>query len=64
MLPLDKEIIILDGGFSSQISRHVEIPVDGHVLWTSRFILSNKEAVVSTYFDFLKGIFKKVFLRI
>lgn len=65
---MDKNVIVLDGGFSSQLSRHVKIPIDGHVLWTSRFTLTDKDAVINTHLDFLKGKrtipFKRILLPI
>ncbi|XP_065163461.1 homocysteine S-methyltransferase-like isoform X2 [Atheta coriaria] len=47
------EIILLDGGFASQLSCHVNDPIDGHALWSSRFLATDPEAVVQTHLDFL-----------
>lgn len=55
MVSTEKGIVVLDGGFSSQLSTHIDIPIDGDVLWTSRFTLTHKEAVINTYLDFLRG---------
>lgn len=49
------EIILLDGGFASQLSCHVNDPIDGHALWSSRFLATDPEAVVQTHLDFLTG---------
>ena len=46
---------ILDGGFSSQLTRHVGDKVDGDPLWTARFLATNPEAIVKTHLDFLRG---------
>lgn len=50
-----KEIVLLDGGFASQLSCHVESPIDGDVLWSARFLYTNPEAVVQTHLDFLRA---------
>lgn len=50
-------ILILDGGFSSQLATHVTELIDGDVLWSSRFLATNPEAVIETHLDFLRGIF-------
>lgn len=49
------KIVILDGGFASQLSCHVQQPIDGDVLWSSRFLSTHPEAVIDTHLDFLRG---------
>ncbi|VEN36751.1 unnamed protein product, partial [Callosobruchus maculatus] len=49
-----RKITVLDGGFATQLSCHVNDPIDGDVLWSSRFIKTNPEAVVKAHLDFLR----------
>lgn len=51
-----KEITVLDGGFASQLSCHVDKPIDGDVLWSARFLATDPEAVIETHLDFLRGM--------
>lgn len=46
---------ILDGGFGAQLSTHVNEKVDGDPLWTSKFLVTNPNAVYATHLDFLKA---------
>ncbi|XP_070153417.1 homocysteine S-methyltransferase YbgG-like [Polyergus mexicanus] len=46
---------VLDGGFSGQLSRHVEAKIDGDPLWTSRFLATDPDAVYATHLDFLRA---------
>ncbi|XP_074108250.1 betaine-homocysteine S-methyltransferase-like [Cotesia typhae] len=48
-------VVILDGGFSTQLSVHVGEKVDGHPLWTARFLATNPTAVYQTHLDFLRS---------
>lgn len=48
-------IVVLDGGFSSQLSCHVGHVVDGDPLWSARFLHTHPEDVVNTHLDFLRG---------
>ncbi|KAJ8952297.1 hypothetical protein NQ318_007465 [Aromia moschata] len=50
-----KDIIVLDGGFATQLSCHVQQPIDGDVLWSARFLATDKEAVIDTHLDFLRA---------
>lgn len=51
----ESSIVILDGGFSSQLSCHVGHVVDGDPLWSARFIATHPEDVVNTHLDFLRA---------
>lgn len=51
------DIMILDGGFSGQLGKHVHRQIDGDALWTARYLVTNPEAVIQTHLDFLKGTF-------
>lgn len=48
-------IIVLDGGFATQLSCHVNQPIDGDVLWSARFLGTDPQAVIETHLDFLRG---------
>jgi len=48
-------ITVLDGGFATQLGCHVSQQIDGDVLWSSRFLHTNPEAVIRTHMDFLNG---------
>lgn len=48
-------IVVLDGGFATQLSCHVQQPIDGDVLWSARFLATDQEAVIDTHLDFLRG---------
>ncbi|XP_011297670.1 homocysteine S-methyltransferase 2 [Fopius arisanus] len=48
-------ISIVDGGFSTQLSRHVGDKIDGDPLWTARFLATHPEAVLATHLDFLRA---------
>ncbi|XP_057659895.1 uncharacterized protein LOC130896116 isoform X1 [Diorhabda carinulata] len=50
-----KDIVVLDGGFATQLSCHVQQPIDGDVLWSSRFLATDPEAVIDTHLDFLRA---------
>lgn len=49
------KVYVLDGGFSSQISRHVGATVDGHPLWSARFLQTNPDDVAKAHVDFLRA---------
>ncbi|CAG9769058.1 unnamed protein product [Ceutorhynchus assimilis] len=50
-----QNIVVLDGGFATQLSCHVSTPIDGDVLWSARFLASDPEAVIDTHIDFLRA---------
>lgn len=49
------KIIVIDGGFSTQLSVHVGDSVDGDPLWSARFNATHPNAVIQTHLDFLKA---------
>lgn len=57
---LTNDIVILDGGFSTQLSCHVNQPVDGDPLWSARFLATHPNEVIDTHLDFLRGSIKKI----
>lgn len=50
-----ENVVVIDGGFSTQLTTHVGQTVDGDPLWSSRFNASNPQAVIETHLDFLKA---------
>lgn len=48
-------ILVKCGGFSSQLSTHVDEPIDGHPLWSARYDVINPDAVVQTHLDYLNN---------
>ncbi|XP_072936970.1 homocysteine S-methyltransferase-like [Epargyreus clarus] len=48
-------IVVLDGGFSSQLSCHVGHVIDGDPLWSARFLHTHPNEVVITHLDFLRA---------
>lgn len=48
-------IVLLDGGFATQLSCHVQDPIDGDILWSARFLETHPEAVIEAHLDFLRG---------
>lgn len=55
-----RNILVLDGGCSTQISNYVSERVDGNPLWCSAFLHTDPEAVKKTHLDYLRGnVYKK-----
>lgn len=52
---MSREVKVLDGGFSTQLSTHVGDVIDGDPLWTARFLITDPESIVATHLDFLKA---------
>ncbi|KOB76038.1 5-methyltetrahydrofolate, partial [Operophtera brumata] len=48
-------IVVLDGGFSTQLSCHVGHVIDGDPLWSARFLHTHPDEIVNTHLDFLRG---------
>lgn len=46
-------VVIIDGGFSTQLARYVGSNIDGDPLWSARFNAVNPEAVIQSHLDFL-----------
>lgn len=51
----DSQVIVLDGGFSSQLSTHVGPRMDGDPLWTASFLHTSPEEILATHLDFLRA---------
>uniref|UniRef100_A0A182Q3K3 Protein kinase domain-containing protein n=1 Tax=Anopheles farauti TaxID=69004 RepID=A0A182Q3K3_9DIPT len=50
-----RKVIVIDGGFSTQLAEHVGVQPDKDPLWTSRFNATNPGAVLETHLDYLKA---------
>ncbi|XP_069691635.1 homocysteine S-methyltransferase-like [Periplaneta americana] len=55
MSEIERQILVLDGGFSTQLNCNVEDKVDGTPLWTASFLATNPDAVIKTHLDFLRA---------
>lgn len=55
MCALESQIHVLDGGFSTQLCKHVSDPIDGTPLWSASFLHTNPNAVINTHLDFLQA---------
>ncbi|XP_066593479.1 homocysteine S-methyltransferase-like [Prorops nasuta] len=49
------EVKVLDGGFSTQLSKYVGEKIDGDPLWTARFLVTDPGSVFATHLDFLRA---------
>lgn len=49
------KVLVLDGGFSTQLSCNVNCNADGDPLWSARFLQTHPEGVVNTHLDFLRA---------
>lgn len=47
--------LIIDGGFSSQLVKHVG-ELEKNPLWCSKYLWSNPQAVINTHYDYAAGI--------
>jgi homocysteine S-methyltransferase len=50
-----KRVTVIDGGFSTQLAKHVGSNIDGDPLWSARFNAVNPEAVIQSHLDFLEA---------
>ncbi|XP_013162928.1 PREDICTED: homocysteine S-methyltransferase YbgG-like [Papilio xuthus] len=51
----ENKALVLDGGFSSQISCHFGKYADGDPLWSARFLKTDPEDVYHTHLDYLRA---------
>ncbi|GAB0095498.1 uncharacterized protein DMENIID0001_108900 [Sergentomyia squamirostris] len=49
------QVMVIDGGFATQLTVHVGTSVDGDPLWSARFNSTNPSAIVKTHLDFLQA---------
>lgn len=50
-----QHVVVIDGGFSTQLARYVGSNIDGDPLWSARFNAVNPEAVIQSHLDFLES---------
>lgn len=50
-----EQCMVIDGGFASQLTKHVTAPVDGDPLWSARFNATSPTAITKTHLDFLNA---------
>ncbi|XP_055616457.1 BMP-2-inducible protein kinase [Toxorhynchites rutilus septentrionalis] len=50
-----KKVIVIDGGFSTQLEIHVGQTSDKDPLWSSRYNVTNPNAVIETHMSFLRA---------
>lgn len=57
---------VLDGGFSSQLSRHLNMEAEStsHPLWCARFLFTDPGSVVDTHRDYIRGLLLWIFQMI
>lgn len=48
-------VFVLDGGFSTQLAKHVGTTADGDPLWSARFLQTHPNDVLKTHLDFLSA---------
>lgn len=48
-------VMLLDGGFSTQLAKYVGDCIDGDPLWSAKFLDTNKEACIQAHRDFIRG---------
>uniref|UniRef100_A0A1B6KMJ4 Hcy-binding domain-containing protein n=1 Tax=Graphocephala atropunctata TaxID=36148 RepID=A0A1B6KMJ4_9HEMI len=48
-------VMLVDGGFSTQLSLYVGNCVDGDPLWSAKFLETNKQACIQTHRDFIRA---------
>lgn len=50
---MGRKLKLLDGGFSTQLSKYVEEPVDGNPLWTAKFLALEQDKCSLVHRDFV-----------
>lgn len=48
-------VMVIDGGFSTQLAFHVGSNIDGDPLWSARFNAAEPSAVIQSHLDFLES---------
>ncbi|KAL1124636.1 hypothetical protein AAG570_001260 [Ranatra chinensis] len=49
------KVLLLDGGFSTQLAKHVGAIIDGDPLWSARFIATDKEKCILVHRDYVRA---------
>lgn len=50
-------VLLLDGGFSNELSKRCSYDIDKDPLWTAKALLTDPNAVTETHYTYLDGIF-------
>ena len=50
-----KKVTLLDGGFSTQLQKYVEEPLEGDPLWTAKLLVKCPEKCKLVHRDFVLG---------
>lgn len=48
-------VTLIDAGFSTQLSTYTTKQIDGHPLWTARFLFSDKDICIAVHRDFIRA---------
>lgn len=52
---MPERVMVIDGGFSTQLAFHVGTNIDGDPLWSARFNAVEPSAVIQSHLDFLEN---------
>jgi homocysteine S-methyltransferase len=52
---MTERIVVIDGGFSTQLAFHVGSNIDGDPLWSAKFNSTEPQAVIQSHLDFLEA---------
>lgn len=55
MAVVPDRVMVIDGGFSTQLAFHVGSNIDGDPLWSARFNAVEPKAVIQAHLDFLEN---------
>lgn len=55
MSNMPERVMVIDGGFSTQLAFHVGANIDGDPLWSARFNAVEPSAVIQSHLDFLEN---------
>ncbi len=48
-------VLLLDGGFSNELSKRCSYDIDKDPLWTAKALLTDSNAVTETHYAYLEG---------
>lgn len=54
-MPREKKVLVKDGGFGTQLTRHFKENIDNDPLWSAKANYVDPEAVIQTHLDFLRA---------
>jgi homocysteine S-methyltransferase len=52
---MSERVVVIDGGFSTQLAFHVGSNIDGDPLWSAKFNATEPSAVIQSHLDFLEA---------